>query len=67
MTRFFLATVLVAVLASIPLFGFEGVSAGDEAPDFRMPGSDGESYRLSQFVGKKPVVIAWYPKAFTGG
>ena len=40
---------------------------GDEAPDFELKGSDGKTYKLSDFKGKKPVVIAWYPKAFTPG
>ena len=34
---------------------------GDVAPDF------GQTWRLSDFRGKQAVVIAWYPKAFTGG
>ena len=40
---------------------------GDTAPDFALPASDGITYRLSEFRGRKPVVIAWFPKAFTGG
>jgi peroxiredoxin Q/BCP len=32
-----------------------------------MVGSDGKTYSSDQFKGKKAVVIAWYPKAFTGG
>jgi thioredoxin-dependent peroxiredoxin len=40
---------------------------GDPAPPFTLRGSDGEVYQLSQFVGRTPVVIAWFPKAFTGG
>lgn len=40
---------------------------GDKAPDFSLPGSDGNTYSLSQFLGVKPVVIAFFPKAFTGG
>ena len=40
---------------------------GDPAPDFKLVGSDGKTYSLSDFKGKQPVVIAWYPKAFTGG
>ena len=40
---------------------------GDMAPDFQLMGSDGKTYSLSQFKGKKPVVIAFFPKAFTGG
>ena len=30
-------------------------------------GSDGVAYKLSDFIGKKAIVIAWFPKAFTGG
>ena len=36
-------------------------------PDFELKGSDGKTYKLSDFKGKQAVVIAWYPKAFTGG
>ena len=43
------------------------LEVGDEAPQFRLPGSDGNEYSLEQFLGKKAVVVAWYPKAFTGG
>jgi len=42
------------------------LKAGDPAPDFSLPGSDGRTYRLKELVGR-PVVIAWFPKAFTGG
>ena len=41
--------------------------AGDAAPDFTLTASDGVTYRLSDFRGRKPVVIAWFPKAFTRG
>ncbi len=40
---------------------------GDRAPEFSVLASDGLTYRLSDFLGRKPVVIAWFPKAFTGG
>ena len=39
---------------------------GDQAPDFTLQGSDGKMHRLSDFKGKT-VVLAWFPKAFTGG
>lgn len=42
------------------------VKVGDPAPDFSLPGSDGKTYKLSDLKGKV-VVIAWFPKAFTGG
>jgi peroxiredoxin Q/BCP len=40
---------------------------GDQAPAFSLPGSDGKTYRLADFRGKQAVVLAWFPKAFTGG
>ena len=43
------------------------VAVGDAAPAFKLTGSDGKQYTNKQFKDKKVVVIAWYPKAFTGG
>jgi peroxiredoxin Q/BCP len=41
---------------------------GDPAPDFTLPGSDGRTYHLREIVEQgHGVVIAWFPKAFTGG
>jgi len=40
---------------------------GDMAPDFTLPGSDGKTYRLADFRDTQTVVLAWFPKAFTGG
>ena len=62
--------VLLPLLAVVLAFGCQFASAlevGDKAPDFSLQGSDGETYSLSQFAGDKPVVIAFFPKAFTGG
>jgi cytochrome oxidase Cu insertion factor (SCO1/SenC/PrrC family) len=43
------------------------LAVGDDAPDFSLEGSDGNTYTLADFKGKQAVVVAWYPKAFTGG
>jgi peroxiredoxin Q/BCP len=40
---------------------------GEAAPAFSLPGSDGKTYSLADFKGKSAVVLAWFPKAFTGG
>ena len=40
---------------------------GDVAPDFSLAGSDGKTYTLAEFKGKRAVIVAWFPKAFTGG
>ncbi len=45
----------------------EGPAVGDKAPEFTLKGSDGKTYSLKDFAGEKAVVVAWFPKAFTGG
>jgi peroxiredoxin Q/BCP len=56
------------VLAGGPTRAEDGnLKVGDKAPDFKLPGTDGKTYSLDQFKGKKAVVIAWFPKAKTGG
>ncbi len=40
---------------------------GEVAPDFKLPGSNGQSVSLADLKGKKAVVLAFFPKAFTGG
>ena len=42
------------------------LKVGDAAPDFELRGSDGKTHRLSDMKGET-VVVAWFPKAFTGG
>jgi cytochrome oxidase Cu insertion factor (SCO1/SenC/PrrC family) len=42
------------------------LNVGDRAPDFKLPGSDGKTHSLSDYKGKT-LVLAWFPKAFTGG
>jgi len=40
---------------------------GDEAPDFSLPDTTNKQVKLSDFRGKKNVVLAFFPAAFTGG
>lgn len=43
------------------------LKVGDQAPPFSLQGSDGKVHALEEFAGKQTVVVAWFPKAFTGG
>jgi peroxiredoxin Q/BCP len=60
---------LAGILA---LFGLTGTASaaelkvGDAAPPFALRGSDGKTHDLAALKGKT-VVLAWFPKAFTGG
>jgi peroxiredoxin len=43
------------------------LKVGDEAPDFSLPDTSNKQVKLSDFRGKKGVVLAFFPAAFTGG
>lgn len=40
---------------------------GDAAPEIVLNDTDGNTVKLSDFKGKKSVVLAFYVLAFTGG
>jgi thioredoxin-dependent peroxiredoxin len=60
-----LAVMLLGSVLMTPAFADE-LKVGDKAPDFKLQGSDGKIYSLADLKGKT-VVLAWFPKAFTGG
>jgi peroxiredoxin Q/BCP len=71
-TRFLTSVVLLAVLGSVALAQQAtppktNLKVGDTAPDFTLRATDGKTYKLSDFKGKKNVVLAIYVLAFTGG
>jgi cytochrome oxidase Cu insertion factor (SCO1/SenC/PrrC family) len=43
------------------------LKVGDTAPDFSLRSSQGTTVKLSDFRGKKTVILAFYVLAFTGG
>jgi len=57
----FVGMVMASVAAPV-----SALEVGDQAPDFNLPGSDGEMHRLSDYRGQA-VVVAWFPKAYTSG
>ena len=61
------AVLLTGAAAAVAGRASAALAIGDEAPDFTLPGTDGKDAKLSAFRGKKNVVLAFFPKAFTGG
>ncbi len=57
---------LLALLTLLVAPASAEVKQGDQAPDFALAGSDGKVHKLSDYKGKV-VIVAWFPKAFTGG
>lgn len=63
---------LVSVAALLVVFGSVAparaqLKVGDKAPDFTLPDQNGNKVKLSDFLGQKNVVLAFYVLAFTGG
>ena len=63
---------LLALAASAMLVGTGSaqqadLKAGDPAPDFTLPATDGKTYSLSKDLRGHWVVLGWFPKAFTAG
>ena len=59
--------VAVTVLGAVVAAGAQSSAApqvGDLAPDFELTGTDGRVHTLREHRGLRPVVIAWFPKAF---
>jgi peroxiredoxin Q/BCP len=65
--RAFVTLSLMAILTVGAMAQTTELHVGDPAPPFALQGSDGKTYSLADFKGKKAVVVAWFPKAFTSG
>lgn len=62
-----LATLVLAAISVLVTGAWaQDLKVGDIAPDFTLKASDGQTYTLSKLKGTT-VVLAWFPKAFTGG
>jgi cytochrome oxidase Cu insertion factor (SCO1/SenC/PrrC family) len=57
----------IAISAQTPAPPTTHLTLGDVAPDFTLNDSTGKPVKLSDFRGKKNVVLAFYVLAFTGG
>ena len=67
MRRWWIGCLMAAGAASLACVARAAeLKPGDPAPPFRLEGSDGKVHDLADLNGKT-VVLAWFPKAFTGG
>ena len=61
------ATQTPAPAKTAPQAPHTNLKVGQAAPNFTLRGTDGKTYKLSDFKGNKNVVLAFYVLAFTGG
>jgi peroxiredoxin len=61
-----MATILLSVLVLLIPMSVSAVNVGDKAPDFLAFDTVGESTRLSDFQGKKHVLMFFFVRAFGG-
>lgn len=57
----------ILLLLTGAVAGAEDLVVGSKAPHFSLVGSDGKTHTLAEHLGKRGVVLAWFPKAFTPG
>jgi peroxiredoxin len=67
MRRFSLALLAASTLMLAQAPEPQPLKVGDTAPDFTLPATTGGKITLSSYHGKSPVVLAFFPAAFTGG
>lgn len=58
------AFLLVLAMAGLP-GAAAAVEVGDQAPDFNLPSTKGGNLKLSDFAGKKYVILQFYVLDFT--
>ena len=71
----FAASLILAALVAVNLavaqqqqaIAHTSLKVGDMAPDFTLPDNSFKPVKLSDFRGKKNVILAFYVLAFTGG
>ena len=64
--RRFIGGVLIGMMAGLSLAGAaNALDVGQKAPDFTLPGSGGKQVKLSDLLGKGPVVIYTFIQALS--
>lgn len=72
--NYYIVTALLIVALLIPTTSAENevektkeLTVGMVAPEFKLKDETGKERSISEYLGKKNVVLAFYPKDFTGG
>lgn len=64
--KIFIVTFAVLIMATTNLFA-QDLKVGDKAPQFKTLADDGSVWNINDYLGKKNIVVYFYPAAMTGG
>lgn len=59
--------VFIIIFSTYSMRGQSGLEVGDKLPSFSLKDQFGETFDINEFIGKKPLVIYFYPKDDTPG
>lgn len=62
----FIVILALIVMTSTHSFS-QGLNVGDDAPKFKTLADDGSIWDIKDYLGKKNIVVYFYPAAMTGG
>lgn len=62
-----LFSIAILILASLASSAQQGLLVGEKAPKFKAPADNGSTWNSNEFLGKKYIVVYFYPAAMTGG
>jgi len=62
----FIASVIF-IFSSFAVSAQQGLAIGDKAPEFKLTADNGSTWSIKDFLGKKNIVVYFFPAAMTGG
>ena len=57
----------ILMISTFTIAGQDVLTVGDKAPSFKAIADDGTTWDINKFLGKKILVVYFYPAAMTGG
>lgn len=62
-----LIALAIFIFTSFAVSGQQGLTVGDKVPEFKALADNGSIWSIKEFLGKKNIVVYFYPAAMTGG
>lgn len=62
-----LIALVIFIFSSFAVSGQQSLAIGDKVPEFKLLADDGSIWSIDKFLGKKTIVVYFFPAAMTGG